>query len=102
MESAIRVNEEQGQRLFRKIERALGGLWGRRIAVLGLSFNPNTSDVREAPALYLCRQLVAADASIRAFDPVATKDAARELAIWQARSSMCPTPMKRRRGPMPW
>lgn len=80
VESAIRVNEEQRRRLFRKIELALGGLWGRRIAMLGLSFKPNTSDVREAPALYLCRELVAAGASICAFDPIAMKDAASDLA----------------------
>ena len=79
VESAIRVNDEQLQRLFRKIERALAGLWGRRIGMLGLSFKPNTSDVREAPALYLCRQLVAAGASICAFDPIAQEAAARDL-----------------------
>jgi UDPglucose 6-dehydrogenase len=79
VESAIHVNDTQRERLFRKIERAVGGLWGRRIAVLGLAFKPNTSDVREAPAVYLCRELAAAGATIRAFDPIAVETAAREL-----------------------
>lgn len=55
-------------------------MWGRRIAVLGLAFKPNTSDVREAAALYLCRELVAAGATLRAFDPAALEEAARATA----------------------
>jgi UDPglucose 6-dehydrogenase len=53
---------------------------GRPIAVLGLAFKPNTDDVREAPALYVCRELARAGADIRAFDPVATAAAAEALA----------------------
>ena len=49
-----------------------------RIAVLGLAFKPNTDDVRESPALYVCRELAAAGASVRAFDPVACAQAAAD------------------------
>ena len=48
--------------------------------MLGLAFKPNTDDVREAPALYVCRELARAGAEIRAFDPVANAPAAKALA----------------------
>jgi UDPglucose 6-dehydrogenase len=79
VETTIQVNARQRELLVDKIAAALGGVAGRTVAVLGLSFKPNTSDVREAPALYVCRALAAAGASLRLFDPVAERDAAREL-----------------------
>ena len=75
VESAIDVNTRQRQVTLEKVERALGGLAHREIAILGLAFKPNTSDVREAPALYLCRALVEAGARLRLFDPVAADGA---------------------------
>jgi UDPglucose 6-dehydrogenase len=80
VESAIAVNERQRQVVLEKIASALSGLRARTIAVLGLAFKPNTSDVREAPALYICRALVQAGASLKVFDPVAADDAAHALA----------------------
>lgn len=80
VQSAIDVNDRQRQLVVEKIDRAVDGLAGREIAVLGLAFKPNTSDVREAPALYVCRRLVAAGARIRAFDPVAGQEAVHALA----------------------
>lgn len=56
--AAIDVNMKQRQLLVAKIDSALGGLRGRHVAVLGLAFKPNTDDVREAPALAVCRELV--------------------------------------------
>jgi UDPglucose 6-dehydrogenase len=47
--------------------------------VLGLAFKPNTDDIRESPALYVCRQLARAGASIRAYDPVAGRGGAEAL-----------------------
>jgi UDPglucose 6-dehydrogenase len=75
VEGAIAVNERQKELVLEKLHHTLGSLIGRHIAVLGLSFKPNTSDVRESPALYVCRRLVALGARVRAFDPVAIPDA---------------------------
>jgi UDPglucose 6-dehydrogenase len=80
VESAVEVNERQRQVVLDKIGAALGSLRNRTVAVLGLAFKPNTSDVREAPALYICRALAAAGASLRVFDPVAAAEAAHALA----------------------
>jgi UDPglucose 6-dehydrogenase len=80
VEAAIEVNHTQRQLLVEKITAAVGTVTGRPIAVLGLAFKPNTDDVREAPALYVCRELARAGAEIRAFDPVATAAAAEALA----------------------
>jgi UDPglucose 6-dehydrogenase len=80
VEAAIEVNNSQRQLLVEKITAAMGSVTGRPIAVLGLAFKPNTDDVREAPALYVCRELARAGADIRAFDPVATAAAAEALA----------------------
>lgn len=79
IETAIEVNDHQKEILVQKIDRALGGVAGRVVAVLGLAFKPNTSDVREAPAIHLCRALVEAGAKVQAFDPVANAEAARAL-----------------------
>ena len=79
VEAAIEVNHLQRQLLVEKITAAIGSVAGRQIAVLGLAFKPNTDDVREAPALYVCRELARAGAEIRAFDPVATAAAASAL-----------------------
>ena len=75
VETAIAVNERQKEMTFEKIQARLGSLAGRPIAVLGLAFKPNTSDVREAPALHLCRALVRSGAIVRAADPVAVDEA---------------------------
>ena len=70
--SAVEVNEAQKRRMVDKIEEAAGGeLSGKTAAVLGLSFKPNTDDMREAPALVIVRGLLERGAGVRAFDPVA-------------------------------
>ncbi|QAU35400.1 UDP-glucose/GDP-mannose dehydrogenase family protein [Janthinobacterium sp. 17J80-10] len=76
------VNESQKAVLFEKIARHFGGrdeLRGKTIALWGLSFKPNTDDMREAPSLVLIQQLLQAGARVRAYDPVATEEAARIL-----------------------
>ena len=65
------VNQAQVVRTYHKIERALGSVEGRRVCVLGLAFKPDTSDVREAPALRLIEMLTAAGATVTAHDPIA-------------------------------
>jgi UDPglucose 6-dehydrogenase len=65
------VNRRQIERTVMKLERELGGLTGRTIAVLGLAFKPNTDDIREAPALALILRLIDRGAVVRAHDPIA-------------------------------
>jgi UDPglucose 6-dehydrogenase len=70
------VNDDQKSVLFSKIMRHFNGnLGGRRIGLWGLSFKPNTDDMREAPSLVLIEKLLEAGASVIAYDPVASKEA---------------------------
>ncbi|WP_420225427.1 UDP-glucose dehydrogenase family protein [Pigmentiphaga litoralis] len=66
-----RVNERQKHLLFEKVGKVLGDLSDRTIALWGLAFKPNTDDIRDAPSLVLIRELLAAGARVRAYDPVA-------------------------------
>jgi UDPglucose 6-dehydrogenase len=80
VEAVIRVNERQRERMIEKIDRILdGSAQGKTVAVLGLSFKPETDDMRDAPSLDIIRALLARGATVRAFDPVAMPNAAREL-----------------------
>jgi UDPglucose 6-dehydrogenase len=67
------VNELQKVRLLAKMQKHFGSLKGKRIAVWGLAFKPRTDDMREAPAVPLIHGLLAAGASVQAYDPEATK-----------------------------
>jgi len=73
------TNERQIERMVEKCGEAMGGLAGKTVAMLGLSFKPNTDDVREAPALRIAKRLLAAGAQVKAFDPVAMPNAAKAL-----------------------
>jgi UDPglucose 6-dehydrogenase len=76
------VNEEQKAIMFDKIVRHFGSfqeLRGKSLALWGLSFKPNTDDMREAPSLVLIRKLLEAGCQVRAYDPVATSEARRLL-----------------------
>jgi UDPglucose 6-dehydrogenase len=76
------VNERQKNVLFDKLVRhfgSAGALHGKTIALWGLAFKPNTDDMREAPSLVLIRALFAAGCKVRAYDPVASKEAERLL-----------------------
>jgi UDPglucose 6-dehydrogenase len=75
VKSAVDANERQKQRALQKIKAAMGGLKGMTVAVLGLSFKPNTNDMREAPAAYLIDAMLQEGAKVTAFDPVALDDA---------------------------
>ena len=77
LSAVIEVNELQKRRLVAKLEKHLGKLRDRRIAVLGLAFKPGTDDLRDAPSLVLASRLLAEGADVRAWDPVA--DAAHLL-----------------------
>ena len=73
--AVLRVNETQLERVRSRLSYVLAGLRGRRIALLGLSFKPQTDDLRESPALALAAALAAEGASIAAHDPAATASA---------------------------
>jgi UDPglucose 6-dehydrogenase len=80
VESVIRVNERQRLRMADKVVEALGGdPKGKTVALLGLSFKPETDDTREAPAIAIARSLQEKGATIRAFDPVAMEAAAHQI-----------------------
>ncbi len=70
VDAILGINAEQRQRAIQVVERLLGGLSLRTVAVLGLAFKPNTSDVRESPGLEIVRLLHAGNALVRAHDPV--------------------------------
>jgi UDPglucose 6-dehydrogenase len=78
IEAVLEVNEHVQARMLAKIEQALGDLSGRTLGVLGLSFKPNTDDIRESPALPIVQGLLDRGAAVRAFDPEAM-DACRPL-----------------------
>src|SRR5438034_8460019 len=77
LNAVIEVNELQKRRVVGKLEKHLGKLRGKTVAVLGLAFKPDTNDLREAPSLVLASRLLAEGAEVRAWDPVA--DARRLL-----------------------
>ena len=71
----IEVNDLQKRRVIGKLQRHLGGLAGKRVALLGLAFKPNTDDMREASSLVLSARLQADGALVSAYDPVAEEQA---------------------------
>jgi UDPglucose 6-dehydrogenase len=71
LNAVIEVNELQKRRVIGKLTEVLGSLRGKRIALLGLAFKPNTDDTREAPAFVLAGRLLAEGADVVAWDPVA-------------------------------
>ena len=74
LNAVIEVNELQKRRVIGKLKRLLGSLRGRRVALLGLAFKPNTDDTRESPAFVLAGRLLAEGADVVAWDPIARAD----------------------------
>ncbi|MEK7272534.1 MAG: UDP-glucose/GDP-mannose dehydrogenase family protein, partial [Nitrospirota bacterium] len=75
--AAAKVNYEQHLRMVAKIREACGGLAGKTLGVLGLSFKPNTNDMREAPSLTILKELMKEGATVRAYDPVSMEEATK-------------------------
>jgi UDPglucose 6-dehydrogenase len=73
--AVIEVNELQKRRVLAKLQKHLGSLVGKTVTLLGLSFKPNTDDMREASSLVLSARLQAEGARVRAYDPVAETEA---------------------------
>jgi UDPglucose 6-dehydrogenase len=71
LNAVIEVNELQKRRVLNKLQRHLGRLRGKRVALLGLAFKPNTDDMRDAPSLVLASRLIAEGAEVRGWDPIA-------------------------------
>ncbi|MBI5188099.1 MAG: UDP-glucose/GDP-mannose dehydrogenase family protein, partial [Nitrospirae bacterium] len=69
--AAVKANESQRGFMIDKVRMAMGELKGKTIAVLGLSFKPNTDDIRDAPSIYIIKKLLESGARIRAYDPAA-------------------------------
>jgi UDPglucose 6-dehydrogenase len=81
VETVVAVNEARKKDMARKVIEAFGGVSGKTIAVLGLTFKPNTDDMREAPSLVILPMLQAEGARIRAYDPEGAKEAAKLLDV---------------------
>ena len=80
VEAVLGVNDNRKRAMARKVSSALGGsLRGKTVAVLGLTFKPDTDDMREAPSIPLVTSLLDMGAKVRAYDPVGMEPAKREL-----------------------
>ena len=80
LQAVEEVNDEQKSLLFHKLEKHFNGdLKGKRIAIWGLAFKPETDDMREAPSLVLIEKLLAAGCEVYAYDPVAVEESKRRI-----------------------
>ncbi len=79
LQAVMDINQNQRSNAVSKLEDALGGLDGKTIGVLGLSFKPNTDDTRDSPSLDIIRMLLARGASVQGFDPQAMKASQEEI-----------------------
>jgi len=77
--ATVAANQAQRERMIAKVEKMIGGVSGKTLGMLGLSFKPNTDDVRESPAIWIGQELQRRGAHLRCFDPQAMENAAREL-----------------------
>jgi UDPglucose 6-dehydrogenase len=77
--AVIEVNELQKRRVISKLQKHLGSLVGRRVALLGLAFKANTDDMREASSLVLAARLQADGATVTAYDPIAEQEARKRM-----------------------
>jgi UDPglucose 6-dehydrogenase len=75
VQSTIKVNERQRERMIEKIAEMVGDLQGRTLGILGLAFKPNTNDMREASSISIIQGLQARGARIKAYDPEAMEEA---------------------------
>ena len=87
LNAVIEVNELQKRRVISKLQKHLGSLVGKDVALLGLAFKPDTDDMREASSLVLSARLLADGARVVAYDPVAATEARKMIAGLDLRSS---------------
>jgi len=74
VKATIEANEKQKKRMFYKIQHEMGKLDNKVVAILGLTFKPNTDDMRESPALYIIDNLILSGTKVKVYDPQATKE----------------------------
>ncbi len=79
--AVVEANERRKVSMAKKIDTAFGGVKGKRIAVLGLTFKPNTDDMRDAPSLVIVPRLKERGADIRAYDPEGMSEAKKHLDV---------------------
>ena len=79
IEAVERVNERQKSIVYDKIVKMAGSVKGKTIAIIGLSFKPETDDMREAPALVVIDRLLKDGATVRVFDPIAMEECKRRI-----------------------
>jgi len=79
VETVVNINDVRKKRMADKIEKAMGSVKNRTIAVLGLTFKPNTDDMRDSPSLEIIPALIAKGAKVRAFDPEGMAEARKLL-----------------------
>ena len=77
VEATLQVNHRIQERMLARIESVLGDPEGRNVALLGLSFKPNTDDIRESPAMFVLENLLSRGATVRVYDPAAMDNARR-------------------------
>ena len=73
--AVLKINRRQRELMISKIEEVIGEIDGKTIGILGLSFKPNTDDIREAPAIFIIKQLLKKGAKVKAYDPAAIESA---------------------------
>ena len=79
VDAVIKANDDQRMAMIPKIEKLVGDLNGKKIGVLGLSFKPETDDMRESPAIDIIKEMVKRGATVNAYDPVAMDEAKHSL-----------------------
>lgn len=89
IQAAIEANEKQKKKMVDKIHSKIGSIKGKEIAVLGLSFKPETDDMRDAPSIDIIRGLVAKGAKIRAYCPQGMHEASWRLADLELNITYC-------------
>jgi len=79
LRAVMEINSDQRKRVIQKVREMLGSVRGRTVGVLGLSFKPNTDDMRDAPSIEIIHMLQHEGAIVKAYDPVATDNARKVL-----------------------
>ena len=79
VDAVIEANERQRDAMIPKIEKLVGDISGKRIGILGLSFKPETDDMRESPAIDIIKSILDKGGTVKAFDPVAMDEAKHYL-----------------------
>ena len=89
IEQTILANEHQKKLMAEKIHTAMGSLEGKKLAILGLAFKPNTDDMRDAPSITILQELASKGAVFRVYDPIAMDEAKRQLVHMKDKLTYC-------------